>query len=70
MKCTHEEDDPYDIFSMKECKPDSDEIVEHLPMEISRMAKLIVDRGAKCTWKIGGMHCRRSPLVQGGLEVP
>ena len=70
MKCTNEEDNPYDIFSMKVCKPDSDEIVGHLPMEISRITKFIVDRGGKCTLKIRGMHYRRSPLVQGGLEVP
>ena len=35
LKCTHEEDNPHDIFSMKVCRPDSDEIVGHLPMEIS-----------------------------------
>ena len=51
-------------------KPDSDEIVGHLPMEISRITKFIVDRGAKCTLKICGMHYKRSPLVQGVLEVP
>ena len=70
LKCTHEEDNPYDIFSMKLCKPDSDEIVGHLPMETSRITKFIVDRGAKRILKIHGMHYRRSPLVQGGLEVP
>ena len=70
LKCTHEEDNPYDIFSMKVCKLDSDEIVGYLPIEISRMTKFIVGRGAKCTWKIGGMHYRRSLLVRGGLEVP
>ena len=51
------------------CKPDSDKIVGHLPIEISRITKFIVDRGAKCTLKIRGMHYR-SPLVQGGLAVP
>ena len=70
LKCIHEEDNSYDIFSMKVCKPGSDEIVGHLPMEISRITKFIVDRGGKCTLKIRGMHYRRSPLVQGGLEVP
>ena len=70
LKCTHEEDNPYDIFSMKVCKPDSDEIVGHLPMEISRITKFIADRVVKCTLKICEMHYRRSPLVQGGLEVP
>ena len=56
MTCTHEEDNPYDIFSMKVCKPDSDEIVGDLLMGISRITKFIVDRGAKCTLKIRGMH--------------
>ena len=70
FKCTYEEDNPYDIFSMKVCKPGSDEIVGQLPIEISRITKFIVDRGAKCTLKICGMHYRRNPLVQGGLEVP
>ena len=67
---THEENNPYDIFSMKVWKPDSDEIAGQLPMEISRITKFIVNRGAKCTLKIRGMHCKRSPLAQGGLEVP
>ena len=52
------------------CKPDSDKIVGHLPIEISIITKFIVDRGAKCILKIRGMHYRRSPLVQGGLAVP
>ena len=67
---THEENNPYDIFSMKVWKPDSDEIAGQLPMEISRITKFIANRGAKCTLKIRGMHCKRSPLAQGGLEVP
>ena len=67
---THEENNPYDIFSMKVWKPDSDEIAGQLPMEISRITKFIVNRGAKCTQKIRGMHWKRSPLAQGGLEVP
>ena len=58
-----------DIFSMKVCKPDSDEVVRHLPIEISRITKFTVDRGAKCTLTIRGIHYRRSPLVQGGLDV-
>ena len=70
LKCTHEEDHLYDIFSMKVCKSDSDKIVGHLPMETSRITKFIVDIVAKCTLKIRGMNYIRSPLVQGGLEVP
>ena len=70
LKCAHEVDNPYDMPSMKICKPDSNEIVGHLPMEISRITKFILDRGAVCTIKIRGKHYRRSPLVQGGLEIP
>ena len=70
LKCAYEVDNPYDMFSTKICKPDSNEIVGHLPMEISRMTKFILDRGAVCTIKIPGKHCRRIPLVQGGLEIP
>ena len=42
----------------------------HLPKEISRATKCIIDRGAVVTVEISSDHCRRSPLVQGGLEVP
>ena len=56
-------------FSMKACKSDSDKILGHLPMKLSRITKFIVDRGAKCTLKIHGTNYRRTLLVQGGLEV-
>lgn len=70
LQCMHEKNNPYDMFSMKVCKLNSDEIVGHLPMEISRITKFIEDRGAKISLKIRGRHYRRSPLIQGGLEVP
>ena len=70
LKCAHEFDNPYDMFSMKICKPDSNEIVGHLPMEISWITKFILDRGPVCTIKIRGKHYRRSPLVQRGPEIP
>lgn len=70
LKSSHEEDNPYDMFSMKVCKLSTGQIVGHLPMEISRITKFIMDRGASVSLKILGRHYRRSPLVQGGLEVP
>ena len=70
LKCSHEEDNPYDIFSMKVYKAGTDETVAHLPIEISRITKFIMDRVASVTLKITGRDYRRSPLVQGGLEVP
>ena len=71
LECLHEDDNPYDIFSIKVCKIREDsKIVGHLPMEISRITKFILQRGATVNVEVTGQHYRRSPLVQGGLEVP
>ena len=71
LECSHEKDNPYDSFFIKVFKTGSPvEIERHLPMEISRITKFIIDRGAQIALKIRGRHYRRSPLVQGGLEVP
>ena len=43
--------------------------VGHLPREISRPTKFLIDRGARVTVEITSSHYRESPLVQGGLEV-
>ena len=45
-------------------------MVGHLPMEISRITKFILQRGARVQATVNGKHYRRSPLIQGGLEVP
>ena len=42
----------------------------HLPMDISRITKFILQRGARVQATVNGKHYRRSPLIQGGLEVP
>ena len=41
-----------------------------LPMEVSRITKFILQRGARVQATVTGKHYRRSPLIQGGLEVP
>ena len=69
LECSCEKDNPYDSFSIKVFKPDFPaEIIGHLPMEVSRTTKFIIDRGAQDAVKIRGKHYRRSPLIQGGLE--
>ena len=45
-------------------------IVGHLPMEISRITKFLLDRGARIEATLRSIQYRRSPLVQGGLEIP
>ena len=67
---SHEENNPHDPFAIKTCQLDSGKIVGHLPMELSRISKFILDRGAKIDVKLPETHYRCSPLVQGGLEIP
>ena len=42
----------------------------HLPLEISRFTKVLLDRGAIISATLSSTHYRRSPLVQGSLEIP
>ena len=46
------------------------QIVGHLPLEISRFTKFLLARGATITATLSSRHHRRSPLVQGVLEIP
>ena len=39
-------------------------------MEISQVTKFLLDKGANVSVKLTSMHYRRSPLVQGGIEIP
>ena len=48
----------------------ANDIVGHLPMEISQVTKFLLDRGANVSAKLMSTHYRRSPLVQGGIEIP
>ena len=57
LACFHEENNPHDPFAIK-------------TLELSRISKFILDRGAKINVKLPETHYRRSPLVQGGLEIP
>ena len=68
LMCNHEQDNPFDIFAIKVCTEDGS-IVGHLPREISRPCKFLLDRGASIVAKLTSEKYRRSPLVQGGLEI-
>ena len=69
LHCDHVSDNNYDLFAIKTCR-DAElhpQIVGHLPLEIYRFTKFLLDRGAIITATLSSMHYRRSPLVQGGL---
>ena len=67
LRCEYELDNLFDMFAIKVCL--NDNIVGHLPREISRPTKFLLDRGAQVTATIRSNIRRRSPLFQGGLEV-
>ena len=68
LKCFHEEKYLFDMFAIKVC--DDVKIEGHLPMEISRLTKHLLDRGAVFTVELTSTNYRRSPLIQGCLEIP
>ena len=68
LDCSHDFGNVFDVFAIKTCKPDGT-VVGHLPREISRATKFLLDRGAQISAILTSTDYRRSPLVQGGLEI-
>ena len=60
----------FDIFAIKTYHLEGGKIVGHLAREISWLTKFLLGRGAKVTAQSTGTRHRRSPLFQGGLEIP
>ena len=69
LVCSHEDDNPFDIFAIQTCD-ENGATVGHLPRELSRVSKFLLDRGAVISAKLSSTRYRRSPLVQGGMEIP
>ncbi len=75
MATIHESGNPHDCYAIAARKylPGTgllESTVGHLPKEISRITRFIMMYGAIVTVKVVDTHHRRSPLVQGGLEIP
>ena len=68
LDCFYESGNVFDQFAIKTVD-ERGETVGHLPKEISRVTKHFVDRGISMHSKLTSRHYRRSPLVQGGLEI-
>jgi len=69
LVCSHEEDNAFDQFAIKTCKLNGS-IVGHLPRELSRTLNFLMIRDARIFADLKSTNHRRSPLVQGGLEIP
>ena len=76
LSVKHEEENPFDLYAIAAVKRDGnpgaqrEKIVGHLPKEISRFVRFIILHGARVSVKAVEETPRRSPLVQGGLEIP
>ena len=70
LECLFERRNLFDMFAIKTCRLEGEQIVGHLPREISRPTTFLLHRGAKVTEQLTGTRYRRSPLFQGGLEIP
>ena len=72
LQCDHESDNGYNLFAIKTCRDTQfhPQIVGHLLLETSQFTKFLLDRAATITATPSSTHYRRSPLVQGGLEIP
>ena len=67
LQCYHEK---YNYqFAIKTVQKNG-ETVGHLSREISQVTKFFLDRGVSMHIKFSSSHYRRSPLVQGGMEIP
>lgn len=67
LRCSHESSNAFHIFAIK-CEREN-VIIGHLPREISRPTKHLLDRGATITAHITSEDYRKSPLFEGGLEI-
>ena len=74
LSTTQDNHNPYDPYAIaaKKLLPGhlAASTVGHLPREISRITHFLMFYGANVTTKVVDPHHRRSPLVQGGLEIP
>ena len=70
VKCYYESGNPFDIFGLKTCSNQDPRAVGHLPQEISRITKYLLESCAEIEGQLTSTHNRRSPITQGGLEIP
>ena len=74
LRCSHERNNIYDRYAIAANKRLRgrlvDSIIGHLLREISRATRFFLLRGGMVHLKVTDENYRRSPLIQGGLEIP
>ena len=67
-QCAHDKNNPFNDLAIKTMS-NSDQTVGHLPVEVLRIRKFLIDRGANVEAQLSSTNYRRSPLIQEGLEI-
>ena len=74
LSAVHEQNNLYDRYAIVAQKKLPGQLepstIGHLPKEISRFTRFIIHYGATVTVRVISDNHRRSPLIQGGLEIP
>ena len=70
LVCIHERQNEFDAFSVKTVRAVDNVTVGHLPREIYRPTKYLLDRGATLKAVITCSYYCRSPLFEDGPEIP
>ena len=74
MRCSHERNNIYDRYAIAANKRLrghlADSIMGHLPRDISRATRFFLLRGEMVYLKGTDENYHRSPLIEGGLEIP
>ena len=63
--CSHETDNPFDVFAIRACNTEGN-TDGHLPRDLPRVTKLLLDKGADITAVLTEMRNRRSSFMEGG----
>lgn len=74
LEVIHEQNNVHDRYAIAASKKHPSRLtpltVGHLPREISRFTRYLIMHGAVVKVKVTDTKYRRSPLIQGGLEIP
>ena len=73
LHARQQRNNPHDRYAIaalyRQPETGREEIVGHLPREVSRFTSFIINHGAAVSVQVVDVNYRRSPLVQGGLEI-
>ena len=74
LTTVHEPSNIYDRYAIAAVKNipgwSGMSVIGHLPKEITRLTRYIMLYGATVTVRVHDVNYQRSPLIQGGLEIP